>query len=190
MILQIDVDGVLADFTVGFRAILGRIVTGLKEHTTLTKPEWHDLDATTDQNDRAWDVVKSSPFFWASLPVIPSGGEMFDLYSASKVHDLYFVTSRVGYKAKEQTESWLRKHSALMNPAVIVTSAKGQVAAAIGADHALEDNTANAVSISTISPKTQSWLVDRKYNQFDQARLGVKVRRVPTLGAWLKAVTV
>lgn len=180
MRLVLDVDGVLADFILGFTTLANRMF-GTPVYTTLEQKTWDSYDGLTDdQSARALDAVKQSPTFWQELPPIASPDELARLASVAPAHDLYFVTNRNGVAAKAQTEAWLRRHGLSM-PTVILSDAKGEVAKAVRADILLDDKAGNAVFTQYYSRATAVYLIDRPYNRFDPAVLGSKIIRVRTL---------
>lgn len=101
-------------------------------------------------------------------------------------HDVYFVTARPGLDVKRQTETWLRLQG-IEDPTVVISSKKGEMAKAIGADFSIEDKAGNAVYVSYQSPG-KSYLVNRPYNQFSHEMLGSKVIRIKEIEQFLIAI--
>ena len=130
---------------------------------------WAPLGYTREELNRVWDVIKASPSFWYSLP--PAAGcesLAFVLRDLEHKHDVYFITNRMGLRAKRQTEAWLCDHLPYdpdITPTVLLASAKGAVAKALKLDIYLDDNLDNAKDVLRESPKTRMYLLDRSYNQ-------------------------
>lgn len=180
MRVVLDVDGVLADFILGFTTLAQRMF-GTPAYTTLEQKAWDLYDGLTDtQCVQALEAAKRSPTFWRELPPIASAEELARLASAAAAHDFYFVTNRTGVAAKAQTEAWLRRYGVAL-PTVIISEAKGEVAKAVRADVLLDDKAGNAVFTQYYSRTTAVYLIDRPYNRFDPAVLGSKIVRVRTL---------
>lgn len=187
MRVVLDVDGVLADFILGFTTLANRMF-GSPVYTTLEQKVWDAFDGLTDaQHARVWEAATQSPTFWQELPPIASPAEFARLAAAAPAHDLYFVTSRVGVGVKSQTETWLRR-AGVSTPTVILSDAKGEIAKAVRADALLDDKAGNAVFTQYYSRATAVYLMDRPYNQFDPAILGSRIIRVRTLHEFLDRI--
>ncbi|HET7266312.1 MAG TPA: hypothetical protein VFL28_16725 [bacterium] len=180
MRVVLDVDGVLADFILGFTTLANRMF-GTPVFTTLEQKSWDAYEGiSAAQCALALEAAAASPAFWQDLPPIASPDELAHLASIAPAHDLYFVTNRFGNGAKAQTETWLRRHG-VSAPTVILSEAKGEVARAVRADVLLDDKAGNAVFTQYYSRATAVYLIDRPYNRFDPAVLGSKITRVRTL---------
>ncbi len=180
MRVVLDVDGVLADFILGFTTLANRMV-GTPVYTTLEQKAWDLYEGLSDtQCVQALEAAKRSPTFWQELPPLASPEELARLAAVAPAHEVYFVTNRFGIGAKAQTETWLRRHG-LSAPTVIISDAKGEVAKALRADVLLDDKAGNAVFTQYYSRATAVYLIDRPYNRFDPEVLGSKIIRVRTL---------
>lgn len=197
--IQFDIDGVLADFIWGFTKLAERY-TGRLPITTLAQPQWDEfngIDAKLEQ--RLWDEVTASNFFWQSLPPLigPLEAEgIRQLYRPEA--QVYFVTNRLGLNVRQQTEAWLRNHLELpkwANPTVIIARSKGDVARALMSDYAIDDKAENAWCISwlttpqnTKTPDCKTYLLNRPYNQYDSKVGSSKIRRIDTVQEFLNIV--
>lgn len=184
-----DVDGVLADFILGFTTLAAG--AGFLDHPygTSLHPTWEfDPDVLSkDQEHRLWGLIKSSPSFWRELPLLADPLEMMNLGNLAMGIPVYFVTARVGATAKWQTERWLHQHG-IIHPTVIISKNKGEMARAVNATHLIDDKAGNVIATTWISPDTKSYIIDRPYNQVDPAVVGGKVRRVRTVGEWIEEI--
>jgi hypothetical protein len=116
--IGVDIDGVLANFNAPFAAVLKAV--GCPVDFPIDNPawppvwDWFAADQGVDPKiaDAAWDAVKNSLAFWATLPAYPNTPQ--DLRSLSDAMtfgwDVYFITCRPGLVAKFQTETWLFNH--------------------------------------------------------------------------------
>ena len=185
-----DVDGVLADFLTGFTR-LGNALFQTPVVTSDEHEQWNVFPGMTPEMvDRVWKIVKQfEARFWFNLPALPALAtfrRIRDLIVCG--HEVYIVTSRPGEYAKRQTEQWLESRG-IPTPTVIVSSKKGEAAAMLGADYCLEDKAENAWCVVWLSPKTKSFLLNRKSNQYDPNAFGShRVRRVDTVEEFLDIV--
>lgn len=192
-IVMFDVDGVLADFSYGFRAyakILGH-APEIKpySHSDPRHTQWDWPDLTGEALSKTWDAVKRSGNFWYTLPPLVGLAEAKRIQRFALDHPVYFVTARVGASARFQTVLWLRDYLGLLDPNVIVSSDKGDTACDLGATHSIEDKAGNAVYIAYVTRgSTRSYLIDRPYNRFDHGVLGSKVTRVQTVAEFMDDV--
>jgi uncharacterized HAD superfamily protein len=178
-----DVDGVLADFILGFTTTAHNILGGISPITTHEQRSWNTFEGMdAGKIDRTWEYIAKSYFWWNSLfPLIEK--DTFSLINELSLrHHVVFCTARpVGSPSPQfQTAYWLR-NMGLRIPNVILSSNKVGVAAAISADFAIEDNAANAASLALVC---QSFLLNRPYNQKDLAG----VARIETIDEFLREV--
>lgn len=176
MIIQFDVDGVLADFGAGYDALclkLGLVAPG-------PDAPW---DAKWERE--VWTEIKASPYFWKELPPLIDGATFRRIHNLAA--DVYFVTARPGRETKWQTEEWLSSFG-VKKATVIVSGKKAEFAQAVGVTYSIDDKAGNAVAIQYMSRGTKSYLLDASYNRFDQSVLGTKVKRVLSVAEFLRDV--
>jgi uncharacterized HAD superfamily protein len=185
MIIQIDVDGVLADFMTAYTRLAVQMGLAPEVSGTLDQTAWETYGAVPRENvSRVWDHIKQSMTFWHGAPPLIDKDTFNRLSDLEARHDIYYVTARVGIHAKYQTTKWL-EHRGVREPTVVMSSKKGEIAAAIGAHYAIDDKAGNAIFTGYFAKKTHSYIIDRPYNQFDGGVTGSGVRRVATVGAFL-----
>lgn len=183
-----DVDGVLADFVLGFTAIAGAPEPwGTREGR---QKLWSFRDVfSPEQISNAWEKLKSSDSFWRDLPPLQSP-EVFDAIDELQLsHHVLFVTARVSYKnAQEQTKLFLEDHG-VMNPSVIVSPKKGEIAAAVAADYHVDDKPENVACVH--------WMADKQpcrsyFYEVEPNNKGVwlpeKIRRIQSLSEFIEDV--
>jgi uncharacterized HAD superfamily protein len=179
LVVQCDVDGVLADFTTAFRREARRYDSGI----SLEHHAWpFDLDIPKGIVNMVWSTIKANPGWWAGVEGLPLILEWDRLGDLVNEHDVYFVTARPGPQARLATVAWLEDQE-IVAPVVIRASDKAAIARAIGATHSIEDHPGNALAIAQQGPR--SYLLDQPWNRGEDHGL---VTRVTTLDAFLDAV--
>lgn len=161
-----DVDGVLANFTRAFTSI-GHYFFGTSIVESDEQKSWNFREHLTDiQQTKMWEYLRNYPNWWNTLmPLVPH--EVFQRVNALTLkNEVYFLTNRFSNcrPAGEQTLSWLIRQG-IDKPRVIVSSRKGEICKAVGADFSLEDNWGNATSIHWMAEGCQSFLIERRYNE-------------------------
>jgi len=177
-VIQIDVDGVLADFTTAFRREARRHDPTI----SLVHTEWPFTDIPKSIVNAVWKTIKGTGEWWLGLDGLPTRDEWDQLTFLTIARDVYFVTARPGDNARLATMQWLDNRG-LVRPVVIRAEDKAAIAKAIGATHSLEDKPLNAVEIAWKG--VDSYLLDQPWNRVPMAAI---VTRVPTLGAFLAEV--
>lgn len=178
-VVQFDVDGVLADFDLGYRELYHELYGVMKPRPT----RWGQSG-----DHQVWQEIKSSSNFWSRLDPLASPAEFQAIQRMQGLSaDVYFVTHRMGVDPKGQTEFWLRSQG-ISNPTVIVSGLKAEVARGIGATHCLDDKFGNAYTVSVYSRATKSYLLDAPYNQVDHEIVGGSVTRVKSVIEFLEEV--
>lgn len=175
-----DIDGVLADFVCGFI----RLAEGILKHQVKQKTHdtcWNDFGLTDSEIDLVWvEVKKQERLFWRYLPALANTKDFAELRCLNDQREIYFVTNRVGEKAKLQTEQWLASYG-IPKPTVILSNKKVDIANAVGASHIIEDKLENVLNGACYGIKC--YLIDRPYNQTD-----LPIPRVKTLSQFFEAV--
>jgi FMN phosphatase YigB (HAD superfamily) len=163
-----DVDGVLADFHTAF---IARVVK--ETGRDLFGPEfvirtWNYPDTvgyTKDEVTAVWNSIKADDRFWQRLPPYETTtDDMAALVEAeARGHDIYFVTNRMGVRAKLQTQRWLRRHG-FQDPTVILSAHKGLTARALELYFYIDDKWENCLDVSSFA-RTGVYVFDRTWNQ-------------------------
>lgn len=174
MVILMDMDGVLVDFLTGFYDIHNKTFN-IDTHTNYDVME----GLSKQEVKQAWHHIRKSRDFWYELPRLCTHDELEDIQELNYHHDVYFVTTREGVNVKEQTHGWLERNG-LINPSVIISSRKGEIASAVNADFSLEDKAGNAVAIAYLARDCKSYIINRPWNKFGDC-IGTKVRRIQTV---------
>ncbi len=120
----IDIDGVMADFTLGFTRLASEVcgsfmvrIKGAVEQSTWRFRDDPDNPAFSKQNENeVWDVIRESETFWADMPSLTSEADDHALNVLAETHDIVYVTDRsVGVDPVGQTVQWLAEQD-LPNP--------------------------------------------------------------------------
>lgn len=192
MKLGFDVDGVLANFCIGYERLFVE-VTGrntFAPYDAETGPiSWNwpteHYGYTAEETTEVWNRIKNSREFCQGLPALPDAKRLAAWVMANSYgHDIYFITSRVGPHAKVATENWLNWLFGFTPTVLIVKGElKGQVCAGLGLELFVEDNIDNARGIAAAGVKT--YLIDRAYNQ---GELPINVVRCYSISAALETI--
>lgn len=176
MIIQCDVDGVLADFDLGYRLKFRERYGVLKERAQ----RWDD---STDS--LVWQDIKASRDFWSTLHPLQKKEVYRDLNTLQLLgHTVYYVTARVGFEPHRQTYEWLRSQG-IEHPTVIVSHLKAVFAEAAGTTHAIDDKFGNAYVVSLLPQGVKSYLLDAPYNRLDHGIVGGRVKRIDSVEQFL-----
>lgn len=180
MRIGIDIDGVLADFVPDYQRLHVKL-TGrdtFVEGDNIDPPTWHWpalRGYTPAETSTVWATIMADPNFWKRLvPMRHNIDSLSRVYRGlgEAGHEVYFVTTRIGILAKQQTEMWLRQwvvgFGAPGGPEVTVLIArfgqKGLIAKGLGLDCFIDDNYDNCVEVVRDSPATRTYLLNRRYN--------------------------
>lgn len=183
MVIQVDVDGVIANFQKGYLA-LANSMFGLDIPLDWLRPTWDAIptEMTKDMDRKVWKAIVVDPTFWEKLEPLVSPTVIRDLHSLGEV---YYVTSRNGVDVLEQTKTWLWRQCFIPGPNVIVSKRKADAALALGATYMIDDKAGNCLATYYNSPKTKVYVLDAPYNQFDHAVVGNAVKRVASFDAFV-----
>jgi len=193
MKIGFDVDGVFANWNHSFMA---RIVakSGRDLHPANYEPHtWHYPDAlgyTREEVSAVWEDIKADPTFWLKLSPYWDAMTLLErVYAIAERHDVTFITSRPGVLVEEQTVCWLATHAGQFEwePTVIVSGEKGRHAKALALDAYIDDRSENVVDVVTQSPATQTFLLDRPWNQ-DLDTSAICVKRVESVADMLDSL--
>lgn len=177
--IMVDLDGVLADFTLAYRSLETK--RGLP--VTLSD-KWDDYS-----NDLIWKDIRASDTFWMTLAPTQELVERPSIWQTLNSLNpyIYYVTSRVGQDVRRQSEYWLNSYG-IRRPQVIISNRKGEIARGIKATHSLEDKAGNAIIISYMERNCKSYLLNTVFNQFDHDVVGRNVTRIGSVREFLDEV--
>lgn len=170
MRIGFDVDGVLADFNTRFIEEIKQITGRNLFPPDFVIREWNypvvQLDYSREEIDHVWQVLKSRRNFWDGLSAFPGVIQALDEAKRRQLHfgdTIYFITSRVGYQAKEQTEFWLRAHG-FADPTVLICHDKGAAAKALDLTHYIDDRPENVMSVRVLHPSCRTYMLTQTWN--------------------------
>lgn len=110
MIIGLDIDGVLADFTRAYR-LIAHDLYGVPVHGGGGQLTWHPHDLTDEQDAAVWGVIdRSEGAFWQLLDPVITPGEIKDLQVLhGEGWQFVYVTARHEH-TRFATEAWLARH--------------------------------------------------------------------------------
>jgi len=165
--VQIDVDGVLADFVKAYLHTAEVFYPGCsKDYATEKQETFGHYQGFNLWDNRVWDLLRDTPWWWTSLEPMVFADEFQRIAALCRSARVYFVTNRMHNHQSpvEQTAAWLRR-SGIPHPSVILASDKGAMAAVLKTDYSIEDKFENAFAVYNSRRKAQSYLLDRRYNR-------------------------
>lgn len=164
-----DVDGILADFNAAFiQRVISITGKDLFPPRPFDIPLWdypQHYGYTEEECSKTWDDITADPNFWRNLPSYPGTREVISVLRDFQVegHEVYFITSRPGVFAKQQTEDWLRSYG-FSFPTVLICSKKGAAAEALKLTHYIDDRFENVIDVLQRNPSTTTYLLNRPWN--------------------------
>jgi hypothetical protein len=175
--LAIDIDGVLANFNHVYTKIVieesGKDLfpVGWKLNKNFP-PVWEHPEYygyTAEEVQKAWRRIESDMYFWESLPPIHESETRKEIKVLNNLahsgHYIYFLTSRLGFMAKQQTERWLKKYG-MDNPTVLIANHdKVSVVDGLDCDFVIEDNLDMANKMSQHLVGVEVYLYNAPYNR-------------------------
>jgi hypothetical protein len=199
--IAFDLDGTLADFETAYRRYAERFHGTDGAVGTAVEPEAreaeerklaaHGVPPPAPQSpqlrrrrmDDVWEAIESTPNFWTSLrPIEP--GVIVRIRELAERHrwEVFFITQRPatqGETVQRQTQRWLIQQGFDMPSVIVLSGARGKLAAALHLDYLVDDSAKNGVDVISDS-KARVLLVVRDAEGTTEAsarRLGLGVVR-------------
>lgn len=174
--LAIDLDGCLADFNLDY----GRLFIELtgENHfpddweeqlaANTFPPVWNwetNAGYTQAQFKKVWSEITHNDGFWSGLGELPGARDVVRSLNkmANLGHDIYFITNRMGIRAKHQTEIWL--YGLGMNyPTVIVAADKLPILRSLGVGFFVDDKPETVLEVAEANLDMKLYLRQAPYN--------------------------
>lgn len=202
-------DGVLADFESAFRHHEHRLHGTDEQEVRAPQPEAREVEerklaahgeakprgdrqagqpeasprGRRRRHDEAWDAIEATPNFWTSLrPLEPD--IVLRIREMAERHrwEVFFITQRPateGETVQRQTQRWLIQQGFDMPSVIVLSGARGKLAAALHLDYIVDDSPKNGVDVIADS-RARVLLVVRDADEATEAsarRLGLGVVR-------------
>ncbi len=117
-VVVLDIDGVLADFTLGFLRLAAevtgmepealRIKGSVEQNTWQFRDDYDNPGFSKRNEDDVWDVIRESETFWVDMPSLTTEADDEALRVLAEQFDIVYVTDRnVGVDPVGQTVMWL-----------------------------------------------------------------------------------
>ena len=170
-----DVDGVVADFAAGYRAVAQRLfgVDPVREdepeledrseehretriREALDRPgetpaEFHQPHEMRRRRDLIWKDIKQTRDFWATLaPIEVDGVRRIHQLMLRYRWEVFFITQRpvtAGDTVQRQTQRWLLAHGFDLPSVLVVTGSRGIVASALRLSYHVDDNPQHCIDV-------------------------------------------
>lgn len=169
MRIGVDLDGVCADFMLGFSEISSKI---FGTHTVTDREQVTHWDLqevfgiSEEQIHVVWNEINSSNNFWRTLK--PWDRKSFNYFkNAFNGEEVYFITARIrGKNIYKQTVSWLDSVG-WINPQVIITVDKVPIIQYLGLDYFVDDRLETCHDISATT-NCKAIIYDYPHNRINK----------------------
>jgi hypothetical protein len=161
--LGFDIDGVLANFRLAFRAAAMRIVHGDIEDFDPESPADESPLSPYDVK-RVWDHIAKTPNWWMEIDAYEPE-QIARLYSLARAAawEVYFLTKRppsAGDSIQFQTQWWIERFGFYLPSVLTTPGSRGDVANALRLDLLVDDQLINCVEVVSAS-STKAILMQR-----------------------------
>ena len=200
--LVIDVDGVVAFFTGAYAELLAYEAGGCKLHkgwqddpSFPSRWDWEvpaGYDAATVS--RVWqEHIIASDSFWRGLAPLPDthyAMRRLNWLANDGLAEVYFLTHRMGNKAKHQTERWLYDKGGIDYPTVIISGPdKIPLLRDLQPDFFIDDKDSTMMDLIRTAER-EKWLEGRNFYlktaPYNMGAAHPKLKRAASLGDALK----
>jgi 5'(3')-deoxyribonucleotidase len=171
LLIAVDVDGVLADFTYSARQMAKGLFGKPADDVVQTEWGFTSVGLTETEESILWKNIHQTPNFWYGLRRLPNTSLLPELVER---HDVVFITNRMetgGDTACDQTTKWLINNFRILRPRVILASEKGPVIHRLGVDVFIDDKPSNLRQVREVSWSVAAgkyielWLKTAEYNK-------------------------
>ncbi len=175
--ISVDVDGVLANFTVGFARVANIIVPGTfpPDFDSMKNPDWDFNYIGEELVNKTWATIRyKTENFWLSLPTFQKEVHELHQFLESIPNDVevFFVTSRVpsqGLTVLAQTQKWLRRYKLLRLGSSVIVKPRGvkkeQIYKVLGITCSVDDYWPNVPSPGFHPVFHHGYLLARAWNE-------------------------
>lgn len=189
----IDLDGCLADFNSAYIDLIASMTDTVLPAVSDTYPAtWDYAEAAgvaSSDLDRVWSHIQHSDFWLRLRPLPHAEPALVALAERAAMGDhVYFITSRPGVMAKQDTELWLAKHGHMDFPTVMIVphpSRKPALVKALDITAFIDDKpeTCSAVASMRMKVPSKVFIVDAPHNraQYDVLLTRGGVRRTSSV---------
>jgi phosphoglycolate phosphatase-like HAD superfamily hydrolase len=194
--IAFDLDGTLADFESAFRRFAQDLSGSEEAKAGAAEPEAREAEERTlaaQRNptpqerrrrlDDIWDAIEGTSDFWATLkPIEPDAVRRIRKMAEQHRWEIFFITRRpatAGETVQRQTQRWLIEQGFDMPSVIVLSGARGRLAAALQLDYLVDDSPKNGLDVIADS-SARVLLVLRDPNETTDAsarRLGLGIVR-------------
>lgn len=175
MKIGFDLDGVICDFNASFMDLMARVTgrdlfgftaEGARPAITCWNYPVDQFGYSKEEFSAAWKAVEASYEFWFHLAEYPWTRDYCNHVDrlSEKGYEVYYITSRMGIDVKGQTEDWLNQRGVL-NPTVLISSAKGLCAKALDLGLYVDDKNENVLDVLIAQPRCKVIMQAQPWNQ-------------------------
>ncbi len=187
--ISFDLDGVLFDFTSGFRRMARKIDPSVKVFGGGAQQTWLFEDISKETVNATWEAIhETKGHFWSGLALCITPAEKFDLKQTAAYDetDIIYVTNRPHLSNELEHTRIAIASQGLPIGQVIFTPHKAatlkQVDFLVG--H-LEDSPANIIELQTVDVPVyiRDWAYNRRIASYKQQRVGSVTEFLYQIGA-------
>jgi uncharacterized HAD superfamily protein len=163
--IGVDIDGLLADWNLGWAILLEQQTGRTVPRTPPLQWAWPEALGFTKENiSNAWKFVNQYPDWWVSLDNEPIFDEeaRVNLVDLCSINDVYFITNRMTRGAKAATDLWLRNRG--LHSGCICTKDKGITARGLDLHYFLDDKPENCLDVKLMQSSCEVFIMDQPWN--------------------------
>ncbi len=159
--IGVDIDGVLADFTVAARDVCKKLFNG-RPDDSLVQTGWgfDSLGMSSEEENLMWKAIDKSEDWWMNLKKLPDTYMLEQLMDTGK-YRIVFITNRkdgTGNPVDYQSSEWLSEKFNLRHANVILSDDKGPVVKGLKLDYYIDDRDKNVLEVLQAAPNCKTYM--------------------------------